>query len=140
MMPEPEQLLQPRVVGNSDTPDRTENVFTPALDIYETPDGLVLEADLPGVSGNNLRVNVQGNVLEIFGKVCWPVPRDARPIYEEVRVGDFFRSFILPEETDADAITAEFQNGVLRLVLPKQKRARPRRIEVKVAQPDQPTN
>ncbi len=137
-MPEPEHLLQPRVTGNSEPPERMENLFTPALDIYETPDGLVLEADLPGVSGDNLRVNVQGNVLEIYGKVRWPVPRDARAVYEEVRIGDFFRSFILPEEVDVDAITAEFQNGVLRLVLPKLQRARARRIEIKVVQPDQP--
>ncbi|MCS7015004.1 MAG: Hsp20/alpha crystallin family protein [Gemmatales bacterium] len=116
-----------------------ENVFTPPLDIYETVNGLVLEADLPGVSGENLRVCVQGNVLEIYGKVNWPIPADARPLYEEMRLGSFFRSFILPEEVDADAITAEFQHGVLRLMLPKVSRAKPRRIEVKIAQAEPPS-
>jgi HSP20 family molecular chaperone IbpA len=115
-----------------------ENVLTPPLDIYETAEGLVLEADLPGVSGENLRVCVTGNVLEIYGKVVWPVPAEARPVHEEMRIGNFFRSFILPEEVDADAISAEFQHGVLRLVLPKLSRAKPRRIEVKVAQPEPP--
>ncbi|MCS7167621.1 MAG: Hsp20/alpha crystallin family protein [Gemmatales bacterium] len=119
--------------------ERRDNVFTPPLDIYETPDGLVLEADLPGVSGENLRVCVQGSVLEIFGKVTWPIPDDARLIHEEMRPGNFFRSLILPEEVDVDAISAEFQHGVLRLLLPKVSRAKPRRIEVKLAQVEPPS-
>ncbi|GBD35062.1 Spore protein SP21 [bacterium HR36] len=134
----PGQPLPAHQANNS--PAREENVFTPPLDIYETADGLVLEADLPGVSGENLRVCVNGNVLEIYGKVKWPIPADARPLHEEMRWGDFFRSFILPEEVDADAISAEFQHGVLHLVLPKHSRAKPRRIEVKVAQPQSPAS
>lgn len=141
MANQPEHLLQPRKASSgNNTPTDDESVFTPALDIYETADGLVLEADLPGVSGENLRVCVQGNVLEIYGKVKWPVPDNARLIHEEMRLGNFFRSFILPEEVDADAISAEFQNGVLRLVLPKLSRAKPRRIEVKIAQPEHPSS
>lgn len=121
--------------ASADRSGREGEVFTPPLDIYETDEGLVLEADLPGVSGENLRVCVNGNVLEIYGKVKWPVPEDARAIYEELRLGNFFRSLILPDDVNADAISAEFQNGVLRLVLPKLSQAKPRRIEVKIAHP-----
>jgi HSP20 family molecular chaperone IbpA len=110
------------------------NVYTPPLDIHETPEGLVLEADLPGVPPNQLEVRVEQNVLTIYGKVSWAhLPEDARLIYEEVRPGDFYRSFILGDEVDTDRIVADFNNGVLRLTLPKAAKSRPRKIEVRTS-------
>jgi HSP20 family molecular chaperone IbpA len=112
-------------------PTPTENVYTPALDIHETPDGLVLEADLPGVPADQLAVRVEDNVLHIYGKTVWPVPDEARMLYEEVRPGDFYRSFILSDQVDTDKIEADFHQGVLRLTLPKAAKARPRKIEIR---------
>src|SRR5262245_36565970 len=86
------------------TPGRTDVVYTPPLDIHETPEGLVLEADLPGVPADQLAVRVEDNVLHIYGKVVWPVAEDARALYEEVRRGDFYRSFILSDEVDTENI------------------------------------
>jgi HSP20 family molecular chaperone IbpA len=107
------------------------NVYTPPLDIQETPDGLVIEADLPGVPPDQLEVRVEDNVLNIYGKVKWNVPEGARLTYEEVRPGDYFRSFILGDQVDTDKINADFSNGVLKLTLPKAAKARPRKIEVR---------
>lgn len=113
---------------------RSGNLYTPALDIHETADGLVLEADLPGVAPDQLEVRVEQNVLTIYGKVSWSqLPEGARLIYEEVRPGDYFRSFILSDEVDTDRISADFNNGVLRLVLPKAAKSRPRKIEVRTS-------
>jgi HSP20 family molecular chaperone IbpA len=111
------------------------NVYTPPLDIHETEEGLVLEADLPGVPQNQLEVRVEQNVLTIYGKVSWAstLPEGARLIYEEVRPGDYYRSFILNDEVDTERISADFSNGVLRLTLPKAAKARPRKIEVRAA-------
>jgi HSP20 family molecular chaperone IbpA len=117
----------PKVVGQ-------ENVYTPALDIHENADGLVLEADLPGVKSEGLEVRVEDNVLHIFGKAAWPIPTDARLLYEELRPGDFYRSFILSDEVDTERIAAEFNHGVLRLKLPKAAKARPRKIEVRTSE------
>ena len=108
-----------------------ENVYTPALDIHETAEGLVLEADLPGVPADQLAVRVEDNVLHIYGKVIWPVPDGARLLYEEIRPGDFYRSFILSDEVDTENIVADFSQGVLRLTLPKAAKARPRKIEIR---------
>lgn len=110
---------------------RPEGVYTPPLDIHEIADGLVLEADLPGVSPDHLEVRVEDNVLVIYGKTTWPVPEGARLLHEEVRPGDFQRSFILSDEVDTERISADFNLGVLRLTLPKASKARPRRIEVR---------
>jgi HSP20 family molecular chaperone IbpA len=113
-------------------PGAVETVFTPALDIHETAKALIVEADLPGVKSDNLRVNVKDNVLEIYGKAAWPLSEGSQLLYEEVRQGDFYRSFILSDDVDPEGIVAEFTNGVLRLTLPKAEKVRPRKIEVKV--------
>ena len=109
----------------------SESVYTPALDIHESPDGLIIEADLPGVPPDQLDVRVEDNVLYIHGKVRWPELDNGRALYEELRPGDFYRSFILSEQVETERITADFNQGVLRLSLPKAIKSRPRKIEVR---------
>ena len=105
-------------------------VFTPPLDIYETEEGLVLHADLPGVSLETLELQVQDNKLTLFGRVLPHVPEGAQIRHQEFEVGDFLRSFILSEEVDYERISAKLNNGVLRVVLPKAQKSEPRRIAV----------
>lgn len=104
-------------------------VFNPPIDIYETPDGLVLYADLPGVTAEGLDLQVQDNRLVLFGRVTQDSSGMAI-LHEEYKVGDFLRSFILSDEVDHERITARLNNGVLRVELPRAKRSEPRRIEV----------
>jgi HSP20 family molecular chaperone IbpA len=104
---------------------------TPLIDIHEGPDGLVLEADLPGASDSQVSIRLEDNVLSLHAKVDAPAPEGARVLHEEYRVGDFFRSFILSDEVERGRITAELKNGVLRLILPKAERAKTRKIEIK---------
>lgn len=105
-------------------------LFNPPIDIYETPDGLVLYADLPGVDSQGLNLQVQDNRLTLFGRVTPPVPESAQMMHQEYQVGDFLRSFILSDEVDHDRIQAKLVNGVLRVELPRAPRTKPRRIEV----------
>jgi len=105
--------------------------ITPLIDIHEAPDGLVLEADLPGASDSNVSIQLEDNVLVLHAKVPSPLPEGARVLHEEYHVGDFTRSFILSDEVERSRITAELKNGVLRLILPKAERAKTRRIEIK---------
>lgn len=111
--------------------EELQNAFTPPIDIHEGPEGLTLEADLPGATERNLRIQLEDNVLSLYAKIDSPVPDGARLIHEEYRLGDYHRSFILSDEVDREQITAELKNGVLRLSLPKAERARTRRIEIK---------
>jgi HSP20 family molecular chaperone IbpA len=104
---------------------------TPLIDIHEGPEGLILEADLPGVTDDNLNIQLEDNVLTLHARVPSPFPQGARVLHEEYRVSDFYRSFILSDEVERDKIAAELKNGVLRLSLPKAERARTRRIEIK---------
>lgn len=105
-------------------------VFTPPIDIYETEEGLVLQADLPGVSSETLELQIQDNKLTLFGKVSVPVASDARLIHQEYQVGHFLRSFILSDEVDHDRISAKLNQGVLEVILPRLSKPEPRRIRV----------
>jgi len=105
--------------------------FAPPVDIHDGPEGLTLEADLPGATETNLHIQLEDNVLSLHAKLDSPAPEAARLIHQEFPVGDFHRSFILSDEVDRDRITAELKNGVLRIFLPKADRARARRIEIK---------
>jgi HSP20 family protein len=108
----------------------SRQAYTPPIDIHEGPEGLTLEADLPGATERNLRVQLEENVLSLYVRIDSRPPQDTRLIHEEYRQGDYHRSFILSDEVDRDRITADLKNGVLRLFLPNAERGRARRIEI----------
>lgn len=108
----------------------TRFVFTPPIDIHETDEGLILQADLPGVSLETLELQVQDNKLTLFGRVQPFVPDAAQPIHQEFEVGDFLRSFILSGEIDHERISAKLNQGVLTVILPRMPQSEPRRIQV----------
>ena len=106
-------------------------VFIPRTDIYETADGLVLVADMPGVDENSVDINVERRVLTITGQMNTKESVLGRAMYTEYETGDYERSFTLAEEVDAEHIAATVKNGVLRLILPKSEKAKPKKIAVK---------
>jgi HSP20 family protein len=109
---------------------RPGRVFIPAVDIYETPEALVLIADMPGVSSDKVTLDLKENLLTIFGQVG-PPPEKETPLAQEYAVGDYYREFQVGELIDTAKIEAAVKDGVLTLTLPKAERAKPRRIEVK---------
>jgi HSP20 family protein len=101
------------------------------VDIYETPEGLVVMADLPGVTKEGLEVRVDNTLLTIRGHARHLAP--GTPVYQQYELMPFFRQFELTEKIDTAKITAELKHGVLFLHLPKAAEAKPRKIEVAVA-------
>lgn len=101
---------------------------TPAVDIYETPDELVVLADLPGVSGESVDVRIDNNLLTIQGRSQRIIPGE--PVHREYELTHFFRQFELLEPIDQAQVTAELTHGVLTLHLPKAKAAKPRQIAI----------
>ena len=121
-------------VQQSSTTEHTrhqERYLAPPVDIYETPEGLVVLADLPGVAKDALDVRVDHNVLTIRGHACHGVPGEA--VYREYALVNFFRQFALSEKVDQSQITAELKSGVLTVTLPKAEAAKPRQIAVQAA-------
>jgi HSP20 family protein len=107
--------------------------LVPPVDIVEDADGITLKADLPGVSKEGLSIGVEGDTLTVEATVTLGEAAHVQPIYAEVRVAQFRRSFVLGNDLDAERIEAGMRNGVLTLRLPKREQAKPRRIEVKAA-------
>jgi len=108
-----------------------ERYVTPAVDIYETVDGLVVKADLPGVAKDGLDLRVENNLLTIRGRAVHCAQGEM--LYGEYQLADFFRQFELSDKVDQQKISAELKHGVLTLNLPKAEEAKPRKIEVRVA-------
>ena len=108
-----------------------ETYTSPPVDIYETAEGFVLAADLPGVSQDSLEVSVTHNVLTIKGRATGRLPGKAR--YQEFQPASVFRQFKLGNALDTDQVDARLNNGVLRLRIPKAKAAVARQIDIKIA-------
>jgi HSP20 family molecular chaperone IbpA len=103
----------------------------PLIDIYDTSDGLVLEADLPGASDQTLTIHLDHNVLSLRARTIPPPAAGARLIQQEYPFGEFERSFILSDDVDRALISAELKNGVLRIWLPRAERSMTRKIDVR---------
>jgi HSP20 family molecular chaperone IbpA len=132
-MPETEQT---QAVTQSETPavEATrprEHYMTPPVDIYETPESLMVIADLPGIDPAHLEVRVDQNILTLRGQTQEQMPGDLR--YREYTLVSFFRQFELGEQIDQDSIRADLKHGVLTLTLPKAAKAQPRAIPVNAA-------
>jgi HSP20 family molecular chaperone IbpA len=108
-----------------------EQYVTPPVDIYETAEGLVVKADMPGVSKEGLELRVENNLLTIRGRTDHAARGE--PIYREYGLVNFFRQFELNEKVDQQNISAELKHGVLTVNLPKAEEAKPKKIEIKVA-------
>jgi len=104
----------------------------PAVDVVEDAGGITLYADLPGVPKDKLNLRVDADALSIEGEVALPVPADMEANHVEVELPRYQRTFTLGKELDSEKIRAEFQNGVLKLSIPKVEHAKPRKIEVRV--------
>ena len=107
--------------------------WAPAVDIYETENELVLKADLPDVNEQDLDIQIENNMLTIRGerKFDHEVKED-NYLRIERTYGAFSRSFSLPNTVNAEAIKAEYKNGVLRVELPKRAESKPRQVKVNV--------
>jgi len=109
---------------------RTEPVYTPAVDIYETQDDLVLVADLPGVTKEDLSIKLDDEILTIEG-AAHASAATGQQLLNEYASGTFYRQFTVGEAINREKIDANLKNGVLELVLPKAEKAKPKRIQVK---------
>ncbi|HEY0545793.1 MAG TPA: Hsp20/alpha crystallin family protein [Pyrinomonadaceae bacterium] len=105
--------------------------WNPSVDIYENKDQIVLEAELPGMKREDFDLSIENNVITLRGERRFE-KQDEGDNYHRVErsYGSFARSFTLPQTVQADEVTAEYRNGVLRVTMPKREEVKARRIEV----------
>ena len=107
--------------------------WAPAVDIYETPNELVVKADLPDVNEKDIDVRVENNLLTIRGERKFEKSVSEENFLRVERTyGAFSRSFSLPNTVNPEAIRAEYKNGVLTVNLPKREESKPRQVKVNV--------
>ena len=107
--------------------------WAPAVDIYETPNELVVKADLPDVNEKDIDVRVENNLLTIRGERKFEKSVSEENFLRVERTyGAFSRSFSLPNTVNAEAIAAGYKNGVLTVTLPKREESKPRQVKVTV--------
>jgi HSP20 family protein len=108
-------------------------MWTPAVDIYENSDFVVVKAELPGVEKNRISVEVKDGILSLRGERKFEKEVKEESYHRiERSYGSFQRSFSLPVSVDQDQVTARFEDGVLEVKLPKKEKAKPKQIQVDV--------
>jgi HSP20 family protein len=108
-------------------------MWTPAVDIYENNESVVVKAELPGVEKDQISVEVKDGILSLRGERKFEKEVKEESYHRiERSYGSFQRSFSLPVSVDQEKVTAQFKNGVLEVTLPKKEQAKPKQIQVNV--------
>ena len=124
------QVQQKRELEKKQEATFPTRMFLPATDIFESDHALTMLVEMPGVSKESIEVKVEGDILTIDGRIDFSKYEGLQPLYTEYNVGNFSRTFQLSNEIEQAGIKAELKDGVMKLVLPKAERPKPRRIEI----------
>jgi HSP20 family protein len=107
------------------------NRWMPAMDLVEEDEHYVLRADLPGMKEDDVRIELENNVLSVSGERKHESADTGKGFYRIERAsGSFSRTLTLPEGVDAEAIAASFEDGVLELRIPKPEQRKPHRVRI----------
>ena len=115
-----------------ETPAKDASLMPP-VEVIEDAGGITLYADLPGVPKDRLHIQVEADTLTLEGEIVLTVPEGMDATHAEVSLPRYRRVFTLSKELDADQVAAEFNQGVLKLRIPKAAHLQPRRVEIQVA-------
>jgi HSP20 family protein len=112
---------------------RAGRPWSPAVDIFETEDALVLKADVPDLDLKDIDVRVENQTLTLAGERKFDSEQSANGYHRiERSYGQFQRSFSVPQTVDTEKVTAEYHAGVLTVKLPKKEAAKPRQVKIAV--------
>jgi HSP20 family protein len=114
--------------NETQTVETAREFVTPGVNILETADAYVLEAEMPGVNKTGLNINVEGNILTLLGRR--QAVEGANLLYRESGPRDFRRVFELDPSIETAKITARMEQGLLSVTLPKAEKVKPQRIAV----------
>lgn len=108
-----------------------ERKYAPLVDIYENENDFFVEAQLPGMKKEDIKIEIDQGKLFVSGESCKENEIKKENYYKkEIIEGKFFRSFILPKNIDKDKLNASFKDGILKIRLPKIEEAKPKQIKI----------
>ena len=112
----------------------TGGTFVPLVDIYESEQGITLKMEVPGVSQDDLKINLENNTLTISGERKFEKDEKEENFHRiERQYGSFTRSFTLPNTVDSEKVDATYDSGILSIQLAKKAEAKPKQIKIGVA-------
>jgi len=127
------------IVPAGDRGEFARGAWSPNVDIFEDQDRLIVEAELPGMKREDFEVSVENNVLTLKGERRFEKKTEGDNYHRVERsYGSFTRQFTLPQTVTAEGATAEFENGVLHVALPKREETKARKIEITATETSAP--
>ena len=119
--------------GSSETAQNQNAAIMPRVDVLEDKSGITLYADLAGVSKDKLALQIDADTLTIEGELGLDTPEGMEASHAEINLPRYRRVFSLSKELDSEKISAQFENGVLKLNIPKAEHLQPRKVQINVA-------
>jgi len=107
-----------------------ESWVAPLVDIYETDDNFYLNANMAGVTRDNIKIEMEDGRLVLMGRIDYDEKLNRKYVLKETETGNYYRKFNISDSIDESKIDAKFENGQLILTLPKQERIKPKTIEI----------
>ncbi|MCX7875319.1 MAG: Hsp20/alpha crystallin family protein [Melioribacteraceae bacterium] len=108
-----------------------ESWVAPLIDIYETEDDFFLNAYMPGVKKEDVKIKLEDGNLVIMGRIDYEDTINKKYVLQETVLGNYYRRFKISDSIDESKIDAKLENGILNVKLPKHERVKPRTIEIK---------
>ena len=118
-------------VGRNEDASLARGNWIPPVDVAEEGDSIILKAELPGMKEEDIEIEFENGLLTLKGERSFESEKSERNYHRiERSYGKFVRSFNLPRSVDAEAIAANYENGVLEVTIPKREEAKPRQIRI----------
>jgi len=125
------RLFEDAFTSRGEEKDLVSSAWTPAVDIFETENELILTAEVPGIDEKDIEIKIEDNTLSLKGERKFEKETKEENYHRIERAyGSFYRSFTLPNYIDQDKIHAEHENGVLRITMPKKSELKPRKVKI----------
>ena len=124
------EVQQKKELAEKDETTIPARYYVPYTDIYEVEDALIVVMEMPGVQKANIEVQLENDVLSVEGRIGLSTYDEMQPVYTEYNIGHFTRKFTISSKIDQAKISAEVNDGVLTLRLPKAQQAKPRKIKI----------
>ncbi len=125
------RLFEDMVTNRGEERDLVASSWAPSVDIFETENEVVLTAEVPGIDEKDIEIKVEDNSLTIRGERKFEKETKEENYHRiERSYGSFFRSFTLPSTVDQDKVEAQYENGVLKIQMPKKAEVKPRKVRI----------
>ena len=123
-----------RILSGQDAPRLARRAAYPPLNVWASADGLVIDAEMPGVDPQDVEISAVGDELSLRGKVNAREPAEGETVLRRERpAGEFQRTLQLPFRANTGAVKATFKNGILRISIPRSEEEKPRKIAIEAS-------